>query len=143
MTLVEVVFAIVIVSFAAAALLGAMSFVSKNSGDTLVLHQAEAIANAYLDEALSKAFTDPNGAGPEANRALFDDVADFNFLPDTVVRSPNGAAVPGLDQYRVAVAVVGGTLGALPAADVLRVDVQVTHLMSDTVVIASGYRTRS
>lgn len=142
MTLVELVFAIVIVAFAAAALLGTMTFVSKNSGEALVTHQAEAIASAYLDEALSKAFVDPNGAGPEPTRALFDNVADFNFLPDTIVRSPNGVAVPGLDQYRVTVTVVGGALGALPAADVLRVDVQVTHLMSDTVVTASGYRTR-
>ena len=142
MTLVEVTIAIVIMAFAAAALLGTMSFVSKSSGESLVTHQAEAITNAYLDEALSKAFADPDGVGPEASRAQFDNVADFNTLPDTIVRSPNGAAIAGLDQYRVTVIVGGGALGALPAADVLRVDVAVTHLMSDTVVTASGYRTR-
>lgn len=143
MTLVELVFAIVIVAMAAAALLGAMSFVSSNSAAALVTHQASAIANAYLDEALSKEFLDPDGTvGPEATRAQFDNVLDFNFLPDTLVRLPNGAAIPELNQYRVTVAVVNGALGALPGAQVLRVDVTVTHQMSDTVVVASGYRTR-
>jgi MSHA pilin protein MshD len=140
-TLVELVIAIVIMAFAAVALLGTMAFISKNSGETLATHQASAIAHSYLDEALSKAFVDPDGV-PEANRAQFDNVADFNGLPDTIVRAPDGTAIAALNQYRVTVNVAGGALGGLPAADVLRVDVQVTHQMSDTTVLATGFRTR-
>jgi prepilin-type N-terminal cleavage/methylation domain-containing protein len=142
-TLVELVVTITVLAAAAAALLGAMSYVAKDSGDAMVRQQAATIAHAYLDEVLSR----PGGpnAVVEPTRAQFDNVLDFNGL-----NNANGARdqfdnlIPGLGNYAVNVTVVNGMLGAgamaLPVGTARRVDVTVTH-STGIVAIATGYRT--
>jgi hypothetical protein len=98
--------------------------------------QAAAIASAYLDEALSQAYQDPDGI-VEAGRANFDDVRDYNFV-DNGARDANGNLVAGLGQYTVQITAALAALGAVPNA--IRVDVQVTS-PNGTVTLLTGFRT--
>jgi MSHA pilin protein MshD len=134
-TLVELVIAIVVISIAVTAVLGLLSTIAVRSAGAMGATQSASIASAYLEEALSKAFQDPNG--PEAGRMNFDDVMDYNFT-DVGARDTTGALVPGLDQYTVQITAASVALGAEP--NVVRVDVRVTA-PNGNVTRLSGFRT--
>ena len=93
---------------------------------------------------------DPDDAGvcgaPEASRDLYDDVCDYDGLDDLGARAQDGTAVAGLEPYRVRVTVdQGASLNGLTgAANVLRVDVRVTHALAALAIdlTLSGYRTQ-
>ncbi len=164
LTLVELVVTIVIISVGLAGILLVMDRTTRSSGDPLVRHQAVAIAEAYLEEILAKPFCDPDGPAcqtgfapgapecqvcpaAEGSRDLYDNVCDYNGLPDNVVRDQNGAAVAGLDAYNVQVTVLTDqTLGPAgseangASCELLRVRVQVTG-PADTDVVVVGHRT--
>jgi MSHA pilin protein MshD len=149
-TLVEMIISIAIISLAVAGTLLLVQKVAVHSADPMVERQALAIARAYLEEILLRPYWDPVvGAGggacpaPPASRALFDNVCDYQGMDDAGARDQNGAPVAGLGAYRVRVAVdAAATLGDLTGpADVLRVDVRVTHPASVDLVL-SGFRTR-
>jgi len=149
-TLVELVVSLVVMAIALAGTLQVMDATAGASADPMVLQQASAIADSHLEEILLRPFYDPDtGAGgggcpaPEASRALYDNVCDYHGLDDSGARDQTGAAVAGLAAYRVRVNVdSAASLGSLSGpADVLRVDVRVTH--TDVVDLSvSGYRTR-
>lgn len=120
------------------------------SADAMGLAQAGAIAEAYLEEALLRPVYDPDlGAGggacpaPEASRALYDNICDYDGIDDAGARDQSGAATPGLGAFRVRVEVdAGARLGDLAGApDVLRVDVRVTQGAAIDVAL-SGHRTQ-
>jgi MSHA pilin protein MshD len=134
-TLIELVIAIVVIAIAVTSVLGLLSSIAVRSAGAMGATQAASIASAYLDEALSKFFQDPDG--PEAGRQNFDDVMDYNFT-DAGVRDANGALVPGLDQYTVQITATSVALGAVP--DAVRVDVRVTA-PNGNVTRLSGFRT--
>jgi len=134
-TLVELVIAIVVIAIAVTAVLGLLSSISVRSAGAMSATQSASIAGAYLEEALSKAYQDPNG--PEAGRQNFDDVQDYNFT-DNGVRDATGTAVPGLGQYTVQISTIPVALGAVPNA--IRVDVAVTA-PNGNVTRLSGFRT--
>jgi len=136
-TLVELVISIAVIAIAVVAVLGVLSMLSSSSADAMVRNQAVAIASAYLEEARGKAFA---ANGVPGSRALYDDVNDYNGLVDVGARDQFGNAIAGLEQYTVSVTVGAGTLGAVPAASVRRIDVSVTHPAGVTV-LPSGYRT--
>jgi MSHA pilin protein MshD len=149
-SLVELIISIVIITVAVIGVLLVMQHTSLRSADPMVRHQGVAIAEAYLDEILSKAFSEPS-ATPESGvaeagetRVDYDDVRDYLSLPDTVVRDQNGNSINNLESYNVSVAIVGNTLGSAgapaPAMDALRVTVTVTHPSGFNSII-SGYRT--
>ncbi len=140
-TLIELVISIVVIAIAVTAVLGVLSSASANSAEALVRTQAVAIGNAYLEEALLKPFNDPDVVDGEVARVDFDDVDDYNGVNDSGAHDQLSNALAGLDAYQVQMSVVAGTLGALPAADVKRVDVTVLHPSGATLVF-SGYRTR-
>ena len=135
-TLIELVVAIVVLAIAVTSIIGFLSFIAARSADTLVREQAVAIGSSYLNEILAKSFG-ASGASPRAN---FIKVGDYNNLLDNGAHIQTGAAVANLNLFQVAVAVVPGALGAVPAAEVVRVDVTVTH-PSGVIVALSGYRT--
>lgn len=141
-TLIELVIAIVVVAIAVVGVLGALTKTASGGAEAMVRTQAVAIGNAYLEEALLKPFADPDSVDTEANRTLFDDVDDYNGLDDNGARDQMSNALTGLDGYRVRMTVGSGTLGALPAADVKRVDVTVSHANTGLSMTFSGYRTR-
>jgi len=122
-----------------------------------------AVAQSYLEEILQKRFCDPDvatdcvaacsgtGACGNAacsvseggNRSLYDDVCDYNGLPDTLVRDQTGTQIPQLGQYSVNVQVVDDNSAVLNgltgnAGQVVRVDVDVSHpAMQETVRLST------
>jgi MSHA pilin protein MshD len=142
LTLVELVVSIVIISIAVISVLGALSAVASNSASAMVQEQGLAIAQAYLNEVLQKSFVDPDGGGVEASRDLYDDINDYAGLPPgAIVQNQNGVVIPEVGQFAVTVSVVAAPLGTVPAAQVRRVDVMVTHPSMQPVQL-SGYRTQ-
>ncbi len=168
-TLIELVVAIVILSIGTVSFITLMNASTVNSVDPMVRQQANAVARAYLEEILLRPFCDPNitsdcfgtcttgntctnvacsNTGAGETRATFDDVCDFQALPDTLVRDQAGNQItPELDDYRVAVVVVdvginlNGLIGSAALSQSLRVDVTVTHINIPTVnVQVSGFK---
>ncbi len=148
-TLIEMVVSIVVIGIALSGTLLAIRSATRASVDPMILHQATAIAEAYLEEILLKPFYDPDtGSGggvcpsAEASRSLYDNVCDYQGVDDSGPKDQNGSVVAGLSAYRVRVSVdTTATLGALTGStQVVRVDVRVTH--SDLVDASiSAYRT--
>lgn len=140
MSLVELIVAIVVISVALA---GVMIVMVRNTGasaDPMIWHQAVAIAEAYLEEALTKDFTDPDGTNVGETRASYDNVADYNFT-DVGARDQSGSLTSGLGSYTVQIQTAFEALNNIPAAgNAIRVQVTVTMPTGDTVIV-SGYRT--
>jgi MSHA pilin protein MshD len=141
-TLIELVIAIVVVAIAVASVLGLLSAISVRSAAAMTATQAESLASAYLDEALSKAFTDPDLA-PEVGRQNLDDVGDYNFV-DNGARDCQGNAIAGLGQYQVQVSTAGPAgvqLGVAPnATPAIRITVTVTD-PTGAITRLEGFRT--
>ncbi|OGI51231.1 MAG: hypothetical protein A3E57_07380 [Candidatus Muproteobacteria bacterium RIFCSPHIGHO2_12_FULL_60_33] len=136
-TLVELVVAIVIIGVALAGVLTVFIRNTSASADPVIAHQAIAIAEAYLEEALTKNFT----VGPGNTRPTYDDVLDYNFT-DVGARDQNGNPINGLGGYTVQAQAAAEALTVITASNAVRVQVTVTPPApaSGTVVI-SGYRT--
>jgi MSHA pilin protein MshD len=138
-TLVELIVAIVIIGVALAGVLVVFLRNTSASGDPLIWHQATAIAEAYLEEALTKNFS----VGPGNTRPTYDDVLDYNFT-DVGARDQTGTLISGLGGYTVQIQAAYDDLNNITAASTNAVRVQVTvtptALPSSTVII-SGYRT--
>lgn len=145
-SLIELVIAISVVAIALTGTLLVVDTTTRRSAEPMLERQAISIVAAYLEEALSKAYLDPQTGtvcpAPEARRDLFDNVCDFDGLDETGARNPFGTAIAGLDGYRVQLDVDrGANLGGLSGASrVLRVDATVIDPMG-RVFRASGYRT--
>ncbi len=133
-TLIELIIAITVIAIAVTSVLGLLSSIAMRSAGALTSTQSAAIASAYLDEALSKAYV--HTVGP-AGRANFDDVLDYNFT-DNGARDAGDTLVPGLNLYTVQISASLAALGAIP--DAIRVDVTVTA-PSGTVTQLTGFRT--
>ncbi len=146
MSLIELIVAIVVISIALTGTMLVVDTTTRRSAEPMLERQAISIAEAYLDEALGKAYLDPQGGtvcpSPEASRDRFDNVCDFDDLDETGARSPLGVAITGLDEYRIELDVDrGARLGALSGmAEVLRVDATVTDPLG-RIFLVSGYRT--
>jgi MSHA pilin protein MshD len=141
-TLIELIVSIVIVAIAASAVLGVLSRSAARSADAMIMAQAVAIAEAYLEEISLKAYADPDGVDGETARTDFDDVDDYNGVVDTGARNQFGVAIAALSRYTVTVTVgTSAALTSVPSTDALRIDVRVTYTPNVTVAL-SGYRTR-
>jgi len=141
-TLVELVVAIVVVAIAVSAVLGVLTATTGASSDPLIRQQAIAIAESYLEEITLNAFSDPDGSDGEANRALFDDIDDYDGLSDSGARDQLDNPIAGLTDYTVSVAVVpSGALPSIASTDALRVDVRVVRA-PDVDLTLSAYRAR-
>ena len=144
-TLVELVVSIVIVGVAASGVLLVFHQTVRHSADPMVLHQAVAIGEAYMEEILPKQFSDPNqpeSGGPEAGetRPTYDDVNDYDGISDAGALDQDNNPIVGLGAYTISVTVGNQALPPIPAAQSLRVDVQVTG-PNEVNVTLSGYRT--
>jgi MSHA pilin protein MshD len=90
-----------------------------------------AAAESMMEEVLLQPFNNPpggfSGAATQANRQNFDDARDYNgFNTSGIYAIDGGTPITGLEAYNLQVAVVNAALGAVPAADSLRVTVTVT-----------------
>ncbi len=139
-TLVELIVAIVVVAIAVTSVLGLLSNISMRSAAAMAATQAESVASAYLDEALSKAFADPDGIA-ELGRQNFDDVNDYNLLIDNGARDAQGNLLGGLGQYQIQVNTAPQLLGVAPdTTPAVRVTVVVTD-PTGAATRLEGFRT--
>lgn len=129
-TLIELVVAITIVGVISSTIIGLMSVISERSAAVLMKQQAAAIANSYIQEALSKPFA--AGPGPR------DDVADYNFN-HAGAYDQMGNAIVGLSGYRVQIFTQLAPLAAVPAAQSYRVTVTVIDPGGGSTSV-SGYK---
>jgi MSHA pilin protein MshD len=156
-TLVELVVAIAIIGTGVAGILAVMEVTTRRSADPMIMQQAQLIAESYLEEILLKKFYDPDTnnvcPAPEASRADYDNVCDYNGLNNsTGALDQFGNTVSGLESYNVAVTVTAdntvtlgppgpGEINNTGALRVLRVNVVVTHdNFGGVSVPLTGYR---
>lgn len=111
-TLIELIVAITLMGICASTLIALLSSMSLRSAEVLASQQAVAVAKAYMEEVLSKGFPVQPGAGLRQN---FDDVLDFNTLPDALVRDQFGNAIAALANFRAQAAVATVAVGGVPA----------------------------
>ena len=156
-TLIELIVFILIVSVGVVGILLVMNVTVKSSADPVVRKQSLAMAEAILDEVLSKEFVNPtvpslgySETTPAtcANRALYDDVDDYRCFDGTtankVIRGIDtlgSSPITALAAYRATITVdatAGAVLGAIPAGQIKRITVTVTG-GSETIQL-SGYR---
>jgi MSHA pilin protein MshD len=141
-TLIELVISIVVIAIAASAVLGVLSSTVGRSADAMVLTQAVAIAEAYLEEISLKPYADPDGVDGETLRPDFDDVDDYHGLVDNGARNQFGTVLAPLAQYTVTVTVAASSaLTGVPGIDAERIDVRVTY-PGNGIVALTGYKTR-
>lgn len=128
-TLLELVVTLVILAIAAIAISGLVAQIGGASASPVLQTQALYLAEGYLEEAMLKAYADPDGVneGCGVSRDLWDDIADYACLGAAAPPIDSaGAAMPGLDRYRVRMTV--GDPATVGGATTRRIEVQVTHL---------------
>lgn len=143
MTLIELVMFIIVVSVGLAGVLTVLNATSKSSADPVIRKQALAVAEAMLDEILSKDYqndpADPANtsatlgctlnttprcsANTVLDRPNYNDVDDYNGWSQTGVYQVDGTLAPVLGTYTVVVAVAPWTLSSVAGK---RVTVTVT-----------------
>jgi MSHA pilin protein MshD len=139
-TLIELIVAIVIVSIASIAILGAISWTTQRGAEAMVRQQAVALAEAYLEEILLQPVAAPTGGGSPTGRASFNDEDQYNGLSDVGAYDQYGNAIASLTGYNVSVAVTQTTaLTGITAANARQINVTVTDPNGATVVL-TGYR---
>jgi MSHA pilin protein MshD len=146
--LIEAILFLVIVGVAVTGLVRVLGQYTRQSADPLVRKQALAVAESLLEEILPRDFANPSGgftgAATQANRALFDDVSDYNgFATSGVYALGSATPVTGLENYAVQVA-VGAPAAAfpgVPAGDALEVTVTVATPSGEAHGL-TGYRFR-
>ncbi len=141
-TLIELIISIVVIAIAIGGVLGVLTQSAGRSADAMIMSQAVAIAEGYLEEITLRPFADPDGVDGETLRTTFDDVDDYNGLVDVGARDQFGNAPAALAGYTVNVTVTPSSgLTSVPNTDAERVDVRVTY-PPNVVVVLTGYRTR-
>lgn len=131
-TLIELIIYIVVVSVGLLGILAVFSSAVKGSADPLIRKQVLSVAEATLEEILLKRFDDPDGdctplttprcqANSTTDRINYNDVSDYNGWDQTGVRSPDTPLilVPGLENYRVQVAVSATTLNGVAMKEIV------------------------
>ena len=135
LTLVELVISIVVISVSITGVLSVMNLTVGHSADPLIQHQSIAIAEAYMEEILLLAYSDPDATEAGETRATYDDVDDYHGLSDTGVHDQSGNAVASLSNYNVAVNVTTVTVNTITMQ---RVDVTVSGVLGNLTL--SGYK---
>lgn len=140
-TLIEVIIILVAVSILMTVIMRVFDLTSQRSADPMLRVQATAIAQGYLEEALLKAYADPQietGSCEEgaANRSSFDDVNDYACISASSPQDQYGVGLIGLTAFAVNVSVTDDNLGAgANQAPARRVQVDVTHSSISRVAV--------
>jgi len=134
----EVMFAVMVLAFSVAALTQAVVSGQSHTYEAMHSSRAVSLAEAMIDEVLSKPYADPEGAltvGPDAgegSRDLFDNADDYDGLAEAAgaVQDQAGALFPQLYQSFGRSVTASYTTESLPALggdhDGLSVTVTVT-----------------
>jgi MSHA pilin protein MshD len=130
-TLIELIMFIVIITVGLVGILTVMNITTRSSADPMIRKQATAMAEAVLEEVLSKSYCDPDlvapncGVSREASRADYDDIEDYNGQTiagnitlgaisvlaagyTATIRVAAAADVSGVTMRRITVTVNGG-----------------------------------
>jgi MSHA pilin protein MshD len=140
------IIAIVVLAAAVSGILFSFTANIGRSADPMIKQQAIIIAQAYLEEALLKSYSDPDGGETssceEGARIQYDDVADYDCINDTAGAIDQfGGSLPGLNDYNITVNVSTANIGA-PAVTARRIDVTVTHDSYASInMVLTAYRT--
>ena len=143
-SLLELILFIVIIGIALGALLSVLNITTQNSVDPLLRKQALSIVESLLEEVQLHDFANPaggfTGAATQANRALFDDVMDYNGFATTGIYSADGSGtgIAGLTDYNVSVTVTPIAWLAV-ASDAVQITVTATTPNGQSLQ-AVGYR---
>lgn len=143
-SLIELILFIVIIGIALATLLSVLNVTTQASVDPLLRKQALSIAESLLEEVQLHDFANPaggfTGAVTQANRALFDDVMDYNGFATTGIYSADGSGtgITGLADYNVSVTVTPIAWVAV-AGDAVQITVTTT-MPNGQMLQAVGYR---
>ena len=155
LTLIELVMFNIVVSVGLAGVLTVLNVTGKSSADPVIRKQALAVAEAMLDEILSKDYqndpADPANTSAtlgctlsttpvcKANTVLdrpnYNDVDDYNGWSQTGVYLLNGGATPVLGTYTVAVVVAPWTLSGVAGKRVT-----VTVVGGTETIVLEGFR---
>ena len=140
-SLVEMVVAIVVLAAASAGVLLIFAEATARSADPQIRVQARALAEAYMDEILLQAFSDPDQSetgSDEAGegRGSYDDVWDYRAIGTEAPSDQFGNPIGGLSDYSVSVQIDGSPAGG-------RADITVTASHSSGRVAYDVYGERS
>lgn len=133
LTLIELIMFIIVVGVGLAGVLTVLDITGRSSADPVIRKQALAVAEAMLDEILSKSYqndaADANNssatlgctpttlprcqANTVTDRQNYNDVDDYNGWNQVGVFQLDGAPVPGLGNYTVSVGVVALNLSGV------------------------------
>lgn len=162
-SLIETILVIVLLGVAVAGIAAMFLNNVAKSHEPYLRQRALAVATAFMDEILRKRWDDntplgggcvntgtalcstgpaPAGMGTEeAQRADWDDIDDYNAIGNqSPPQDSSGAAMPGYEGFVVSVSVTQpGDWNGIPAADVKRIEVQVTSNNGETIAL-SAYR---
>jgi MSHA pilin protein MshD len=142
--LIELIVAIVILSIAITGVILGSSRITRGSADPMIYTQAQAIAEAYLEEILAQGFS--CGGGPEGGetRATYDDVDDYHAPAYAAVSDQEGNLVAELAAFRVSVTVECAALNGIGSTDAARIRVRVRNpgFSAGDAAALTGYRTR-
>lgn len=149
-SLIELLIFIVIVSVGLTGMLATMNTIVMRSADPMVQKQLLSISESLLDEMTNKAFSPIEGgfspssqacASFRTERARYDDIGDYHGVTDCPIYSlADNAIVPGLENYRMSITVVGSTaLNNLPANRARLITVRVA--IGNETLQLQGWRT--
>ncbi len=162
-SLIETILVIVLLGVVMAGMAAMFINSVSNSHEPDLRQRALAVATAFMDEILHKRWDDntPSGGGcvntgtalcssgpvaagignEEVSRPDWDDIDDFDAINNqSPPQDSSGSAMPGYEGFTVAVTVSQpGAWNGVPAADVKRIDVQVTANNGETISL-SAYR---
>lgn len=122
-TLPELLLFIVVVSVALTGVLAVLNLNGARSSDPAQRKQAIAVAEAFVDEVMTREFSNPSeftGASNQTNRPMFVDVDDYNGFSSSGVYTrgsvlTQGTAIDGLAGYSVSIVVTATTSPTGPA----------------------------
>ncbi len=124
-TLVELIMGIVVMAVAVGGVLLAMRTTVAKSADPMIAHQSIAVAEAYMEEILTKNFT---GVSPVCtSRATYSSASCYDGLSQAPTNQA-GVAIAALSAYLVTVNIGGvNSCGAALGGGESRIQVAVTH----------------
>jgi MSHA pilin protein MshD len=131
LSLIELIMFIVIVSVALVGILSVLNLTTMRSADPVVRKQTLAVAEAMMEEILSKNFSNPAGGFTPATPGNM--TGGWTWTARSLANV--GTDIPGLEAYRVSVAVAALTLSTVAGS---RISVTVTG-PGETVTL-DGFR---
>ncbi len=160
-SLIETILVIVLLGVSVAGIAAMFLNNVSKSHEPYLRQRALAVAQAFMDEVLRKQWDDnsplgggcvntgtalcasgpiPAGLGTEESaRADWDDIDDYNAISNqSPPQDSSGTAMPGYEGFTVSINVThpGGWNG-MPAADVKRIEVQVTSNNGETISLSA------